>query len=144
MRSVTVADIIVRVRRWVSAAGDTAFLPDPEVVDYINEEWPRVYALYVKAYPELCRPEVTVTSTGVANYTLPDDYFETIGVDWLRDSNTACRLRRLQESERNRYSGVRSSPARAYRVLKNELVLYPTPRTGELYRHIYLPTAPTL
>lgn len=142
MRSVSVATIIVRVRRWVSAAGDTAFLPDPEVVDYINEEYPRIYALYSKAYPELFRTEVDVTSTGVATYTLPLDYFETIGVDWKQSATSTFRLRRLMESERNRYSGVTSGPARAYRVLGNTLALFPTPRTGDVYRHIYIPTAP--
>lgn len=144
MRSVTVADIIVRVRRACSAAGDTDFLPDAEVLGYINEEWPDVYALYVKAYPEMFRTEATVTSTGVAAYTLPSDYFETVGVDWQRDARTFCALRRLQEAERNRFSGTTSSPSRAYRVLKNELVLYPTPTTGQVYRHIYIPTAPVL
>lgn len=144
MRSVTVADLIVRIRRWVSAAGDTAFLPDNEVLDYLNEEWPRVYALYWKAYPELFRTEATVTSTGVAAYNLPADYLETIGVDWQRDARTFCELRRLQEAERNRFNGVTSSPARAYRVLRNQLVLFPAPVTGQVYRHIYIPTAPVL
>lgn len=142
MRSVTVANIIVRVRRAVSAAGDTVFLPDPEVVDYINEEYPRIYALYAKAFPEIFRTEVEVTSTGVATYALPADYFETIGVDWKQSASSYFRLRRLMESERNRYSGVTSGPARAFRVLGNTLALFPTPRTGDVYRHIYIPTAP--
>jgi hypothetical protein len=143
MRSVSVANIIVRVRRWVSAAGDTVFLPDAEVVDYVNEEYPRIYALYAKAFPELFRTEVDVTSTGVATYPLPADYFETIGVDWKQSATSAFRLRRLMESERNRYSGVTSGPARAYRPLGNTLALFPTPRIGDVYRHIYIPTAPT-
>lgn len=143
MRSVSVANIIVRVRRWVSAAGDTVFLPDAEVVDYINEEYPRIYAMYAKAFPELFRTEVDVTSTGVATYALPADYFETIGVDWKQSSTRTFRLKRLMESERNRYSGVTSGPSRSYRVLGNTLALFPTPRVGDVYRHIYCPTAPT-
>jgi len=143
-RSVSVANLIVSIRRAVSAAGDTQFLPDAEVVDYLNEEYPRIYALYVKAFPEFFRTEVDVTSTGVATYTLPADYFETVGVDWKQSATRTFRLRRLMESERNRYSGVTSGPARAYRVLGNTLALFPTPRNGDVYRHIYVPTAPVL
>lgn len=144
MRSVTVAALIVRIRRWVSADGDTAFLPDTEVLDYLNEEWPRVYAIYTKAYPELFRTEVETTTDGTAFRPLPADFFATIGVDYKQSASRYFRLRRLMEAERNRYNGTSSQRSRSFRVIQNSLYFYPTPPTGQVYRHIYLPTAPVL
>lgn len=144
MRAVTVAVLIPRIRRWVAAEGDTDFLPDAEVLDYLNEEWPRLYALYAKAYPESFRTEVDVVTDGTPSRPLPADWWETVGVDYQRTGGRYGRLRRLMEAERNRFAQASSSRAFAFRAIKNALFFYPTPPAGQTYRHIYVPTAPVL
>lgn len=120
-----------------------ALATEAQYVSIINDEHARLYAYYVAAEPDRYRTEATITGvSGTSAYALPSDWLATIGVDFVSGS-VREKLYRLQESDRNLYA-QQTGQARAYRVIGTNVVLYPTPLTGESYTHIYIPTAPVL
>lgn len=116
---------------------------EAQYVSVCNDEFCRLYAYYVAAEPDRFRTEETITALAATpNYDLPDDWLSTIGVDYV-SGETRFELERLQEYARNDYrqSGGHSL---AFRVIADEVILYPTPVVGQTYTHIYIPTAPVI
>lgn len=140
-RSVLASAIRDKARELADDTGGN-LLSDNRILVAIDLAWARLYSFYVQAEPDRFRTEATITTTGASAYNLPADWFSTVGLDWQQSSNIYMPVRRMQESERNMFNGQPTgSQARAYRVLGSTIALYPTPPTGQTYRHIYLPTA---
>jgi hypothetical protein len=108
----------------------------------IGRNFARLYAMYVEAEPDRYRQE-TQYEIGVDPLDLPSDWYSTIAVDYLLPGNRREPLIRLQEQDRNRFFNE-TGQARAYRIIENSIVLYPTPQNGQKYILISLPTAPIL
>jgi len=117
-----------------------------------DDDWKElISAVYAELYGELCKPGVgyfdvtdTITTTGVAAYTLPTDHIATIAVSEVM--NAAGQLRPLAElmvQERHLFKGI-TGPAMAYRFQGTQIVLYPTPPAGKTYEHVYVPAPPDL
>lgn len=144
---VLVSAILTGARREADKENDP-HVSDAELLLYMQQSWKRLYAIYAKAWPERYRTEQTITSTGVAGYAVPAAYMGTIAVDYKESPSVYIELELLQEEERNLFNGVASGRSVAYRVLGDgasaAVNLYPTPVTGQVYRHIYLPVATTL
>lgn len=141
-RSVTVQQIVDQVQILVQDP-DHALATEAQYVSFISDEYTRLYAAYVQAEPDRFRTETTISGiTGTSAYALPSDWLATIAVDYVSGSVREP-LARLQENDRNRYT-LSVGPSRAYRVIGTNVVLYPTPLTGQSYTHIYLPTATAL
>jgi hypothetical protein len=138
--SVLVSDVMLGIRRRVDAERDTDFLPDAELISYINTSMKRLHRILAEAYPERFRKEVLITSDGSPSYDLPADWLGTIGVDRQCSIDDYDPLYVLNEFERNRYPATTRATSRAYRALVGKLWLYPTPVSGQVYRHVYLPT----
>jgi len=102
---------------------------------------------YRQLYGELAKPgvgyfdtEATISTTGGATYALPSDHLWTVGVEYLVDSQGRRRpLTKLMRPERALYSGNSGQSACAYDVIGTNVVLYPTPPTGQTYYHVYIP-----
>jgi len=142
-RSVTVQQIVDQVQ-ILCQDPDHALATEAQYVGFISDEYTRLYAAYVEAEPDRFRTEATINgSTGVSAYALPSDWYATIGVDYYVSGSVRKQLHRLQENDRNRYVVSGGDPD-AYRVITTNVVLYPTPVTGQTFTHIYLPTAAPL
>ena len=142
-RSVTVQKIIDQVQ-VLCEDPDHALATEAEYISFINDEHARLYAFYVAAEPDRYRTEATITGvSGTSAYALPDDWLATIAIDFTSGSIREP-LARLQEQDRNRFANSTTGQARAYRLIGSNVVLYPSPQTGQQYTHIYLPTAPVL
>jgi hypothetical protein len=142
-RNVTVQEIVDEVQILVEDPLHK-LATEPSYVRLVNRAYARLHAFYVAAEPDRYRTEATITAiTGTAAYAMPADWLSTIGVDAVVNGTSREELQRLQEEERNDYIG-QSGQARAFRDLATNVVLYPTPLTGQTYIHIYLPTAPVL
>jgi hypothetical protein len=138
-RSVAVSTIMTRARRWANMERDTDFVTDAELIEYVDSAWTRLYKLYVAAWPERFQSEASVaTVNGTAAYALPATWFGTVGVD-VSEGGTYRALRPLQEEERNTYQTA-GAPV-GFRVVGDNLVVYPTPSSALALRHIYVPTA---
>lgn len=141
-RSVTVQQIVDQVQILCQDPGH-ALATEAQYVGFISDEYSQLYAAYVEAEPDRFRTEATITGvTGTSAYALPADWYSTIGVDYVSGS-VRKQLKRLLEVDRNQYYVSGGDPD-AYRVIATNVVLYPTPITGQSFTHIYLPTAPAL
>lgn len=141
-RSVTVQQIVDQIQILVQDP-DHALATEAQYVNFISDENTRLYAAYVAAEPDRYRTEATITGvTGTSAYALPALWLATVGVDYVSGSIRKP-LQRLMEDDRNRYFLSGGDPD-AYRVIATDVVIYPTPRTGQNFTHIYIPTAPTL
>lgn len=142
-RSVTV-QVIVDGARFLADDANGKLASTSAMVTFTDLLWARLYSFYLAAEPDRFRTEATITSDGTATYTLPTDWFSTIGIDFFFGTSNVCELERLQETERNMFVGQGSGQSRKYRLGATTIVLFPTPVLGQTYRHIYLPTAPAL
>lgn len=141
-RIVTVQQVVDQVQILVQDPNH-ALATEAQYVAFVSDEYTRLHAAYVKAEPDRYRTEATITGvTGTSAYALPADWLATLHVDFTSGSIREP-LQRLQEQDRNRYITT-SGQSRAYRLIGTNVVLYPTPLTGQSYTHIYLPTAPVL
>lgn len=118
-------------------------------IDFIDGEYARLYALYVKAEPDRYRKEEVITiqalpSNWVSN--MPNDWLATIGVDYQSSPTVRQPLMRLQEQDRNRYNEGSAGQALAYRILGIQIHLFPNVLlpVGQKYVHVYLPTPPRI
>jgi len=138
-RTFTLLQIRDRVRELVDAEQMRA-LSDLELNKRISSAYARYYAKLVK--PGLGFPtEITqtITATATSNYTLPPDHFSTMRVDYLNSSIWQplweVDIREVHEVELSNSGG----PSYAYRLAGPNLLLYPIPAIGGVYRHIYAP-----
>lgn len=147
-RSVTV-QVIVDGARFLADDATGRLASNTQMVTFTDLAWARLYSFYLLAEPDRFRTEAVLTTDGTDGSggwaALPSDWFSTIGIDYFTGSNGCVReLERLQETERNMFAGASTAQAQKYRVGASNLTLFPTPVTGQTYRHIYLPTAPAL
>lgn len=141
-RSVTVQQIVDQVQ-ILCQDPDHALATEAQYVGFVSDEYTRLYAAYVEAEPDRFRTEATIVGiTGTSAYALPATWYSTIGVDYVSGS-VRKQLRRLLEVDRNKYVFAGGDPD-AYRVVTTNVVLYPTPVTGQSFTHIYIPTATPL
>jgi len=142
-RSIPVQEIVDEVQVLIEDPLH-AVAPETEYLRRVNRHYARLHAFYVGMEPDRYRTEATITVSvaDTASYPLPEDWLSTIGIDAVV-GNQRPELVRLHEEERNDYIG-QTGQSRAFRLLGSNVVLYPTPIVGQVYRHIYLPTAPVL
>lgn len=136
-RSFTVAQLRTKARRRADQE-TTARITDDELNDYLSSAYTELYEYLAKAGLAYFESTQAITSTGVATVALPADHFQTIGVDYQLDTQRWVELANLQGQERNLFNQA-GSRSLAYRLVGGSLVFYPTPPTGQVYRHIYVP-----
>lgn len=139
-RTVTLGTLVTRCQR----RADLENQDNPSASEWkemIHLVYAELYELLVQAGMSYFDAEAVIITDGTAVYDLPDDHLASIGVDYVAD--TAGRRRQLAElmvPERNWSSGLVGAPeAAAWRFTGTNLTLYPTPPSGQEYRHIYIP-----
>ena len=157
-RSYTVQELIDRVRRRADAQHDTQWITDDEVMDYLEEEFARLWNLLLQtglSYKE--RTEEITTLADTTDYALQSDFLGVLGVDYrLSGSGNSAvwyELPQAMVSERNLHNYNTHGYARAWRIVGvvdgagavvDTLRLYPVPTAGQVYRVKYVPAAPKL
>lgn len=100
---------------------------------------------YRQVYRELALPgvgyfdtEATINTTGGASYALPSDHLSTIGIEYVVDDAGHRRpLTKLMRQERALHAG-NNGTACAYDIVGSNVILYPTPPSGQEYAHVYI------
>lgn len=131
-----------------------ALATDQELTEAANYYLAHVWRKLVRArgsdYYRKSPNAVLVTVPGTATYVLPGDFFELVGVDWIRGPNDVVRLMPFQEDERNVYQNnvgwVRNARnARImYQLQAQRIALIPVPTSVETLQLLYIPSFPTL
>lgn len=80
----------------------------------------------------------TDAAINLAALALPSDHYSTIGVDFVDGSGRRFELPELMVQERNEFSALAGTQARAWSFQGTNLVLYPPVTTGT-YKHLYVP-----
>ena len=139
-RTVTLGTLVTRCQRRCDLQNQDS----PSTADWKGE----IHLGYAELYGELAKPgvnlfdtEAVITTDGTSTYGLPDDHLATVGVDYVVDAQgTRRQLAELEVQERNWASGQTGTEALAFRQSAANIVLHPTPPTGQEYRHIYIPS----
>lgn len=137
-RIFTLGALVLRVRRITDS--ESGAPSDTEIKEWISSWYGQLHELFVATGFEYFRKEQTLTAQTTA---APSDYLGTLGIDYL-SGNTYHALRRLQPTERNRYSGQSGGQAVAFELYGNDtgapsITLWPAPSAGQSYRHRYIP-----
>jgi len=122
-----------------------AYVSKTALREEINQSIAELYDLVVQADQGYYESTDTITVvSGTASYSLPTDYYKTIGVDVQRsDGSTWINLRRYNHTERNKYSNYGGGINREwteYRVRGGNIVFTPSPTWSGSARHFYIPT----
>lgn len=131
--AVTLAQLITRIRQRTDTE-ESEFVTDAEITQLINTSYKELYGLLVRASLHRAEEVETVATNGAASYALPADFFSLIGVYRTYDQDKVP-LDRFPDKFR---PGARTGDATMYRVVGNDLVLYPKPSSGS-YDVVYIP-----
>lgn len=144
-RSVTLLELMTRAQTRADMTVDEdgeGYITTAMWSRIIDAAYCELYDLLVASGLHYFESTQSITTDGTANVALPSDYYATIGVD-ASVANEWRELTRAGVRERNRFGGT-GPWAAAYRIAGANLVLYPTPPTGQTYRHIYVPRPASL
>jgi hypothetical protein len=111
------------------------------LLGFVSDSYAELYDMLADAAPGRFETTQALASVGVATFALPADHRSTIGVDYQDSGGIWRELEAIDERDRNRYQvvGGTSLAALAYRIVGTNLTLYPTPSSGQTYRHLYVP-----
>jgi hypothetical protein len=143
-RSFTLLQLRTKVRERADIVA-SQYITDTELSGYISASYTRLYDIIVKSGLHYYDKTQTITTTGggTTDYTLPSDFYGTVGVDYQLDSQRWVEVPELMVHNRNAFLSS-GSRALAYRVVAGNISLYPAPPSGQTYRHIYIPYATNL
>jgi hypothetical protein len=138
------------VRQRANLEGATAFVPDAEVTDALNESLAETYDLIRLAVGDnYYRSQFGITTiTGQALYTLPADFLALISVDVLWSSSISLSAKKFTEAERNIFKfwntgWVYNQPV-YYQEQGSNIALIPTPTSAVQVNLNYVPACPKL
>lgn len=139
-RTISMGTLVTRCKQRcdLENAGNPS---DSEWKSYISQVYAELYSIIAETGMRHFESESNIVTTGVASYALPSDHLSTIGVDYLVNALTDQRERlvELMIQERNILRGISGgSYSRAYSVVGSNVVLFPTPPTGQTYKLIYV------
>lgn len=142
-RIFTAGEIITKARRQANMEGASGlkFVTAAEALRLTSQAWTWLHGLLVKADPDYFEETQSIITTDTDTYPLPDDYLETKRIDYAFATTDYRPLKKITSREINAYQATGSSAAQAeaYRLVGGNVVLYPTPPSGQTYRHLYIP-----
>lgn len=136
-RSLTVAQLIDRGKKRADME-DSDLLSDAEWQQNLSQVFGELYEEVADSGMRYYETEETITTDGSASYALPSDHFSSIGLDYL-DGTRRVEVEEGMIDERNRYSGSSGGRASQWAMVGANIVLYPTPASGQTYYHVYVP-----
>ena len=135
--AVALSTLRERVRQRADIENSTDFIPDSEVDTYINSSYKELHGLLLLHQMLRTETNQTITADGSFSYTLPADYFATVGV-FEQIDNTFRPVRHSTNQSRPFGLAAESADAYEYRTANDEIELYPAP-SGGTYIHNYVP-----
>jgi hypothetical protein len=138
-RNYTIAQLITRAKERADMES-TTFVDDTEWQGYINNGYAELVDLLIDARIHQFETTATITTAaGTASYAVPADHYRTLAVDYLLNSTTYIEVPQLMFEERNNYQASVGGGAYGWRLVGENVVLYPTPQSVQTYRHTYIP-----
>jgi hypothetical protein len=146
-RRFEMSTLVERCQRRADLEGDGHIAP-AEWTALISEQYGDLFNVVSESGLRYFEFTATLTTTGAAYVTEPEDHFATLRIDYLVDGTTTGQRRTLDElmpQEEAAWSGHGgTAEARAYALVDDRIYLYPTPPTGQLYEILYIPQSPEL
>lgn len=136
-RTLTGQDLIDRVR----ALGDFESDPhkdDAKIMMFLSDGYAEMYDILVSSGLMYFRTKKIYTSDGGQSYSLPDDFFGTVRVDYQYTADVVWPLREISPRELHKVTRT-GQRAFMYEAVNNNLILYPTPPAGQQYNLYYIP-----
>ncbi len=124
------------------------FVTNPEWNSYINQSYFELYDILKNNYEDwYFATPYSFQTDGSASYTLPDNFYNLLGVDLgIADNNNAwITLSKYEFIERNRfvYPNITSTYYGVfnlrYRLMGNKLFFIPTPASGQFVQVWFIP-----
>ena len=149
MSAITLATLKTRCRERADMV-DSEFIPDTELLTYINASYTELYDILVSKFEDyFVAPPTSFTIAAAATYyTLPSDFYKLRGVDYSLGGSEYVALRKFNFNERNqnRVSNriARRQPKVSYRIVGNNLYMEPGDLAPGSYRLWYTPACTLL
>lgn len=142
-RRLLMSDAVLRCKRRADKENDD-HIGTSEWKALISEQYGDLYSVVAGTGLRYFETTSTITTTGVASYDEPCALLALVGVDRIVDSSGTRRtLAEIMAGERAYFSGL-AGDATAYALVDDQLVLYPTPPSGQTYEMLYIPQPPDL
>jgi hypothetical protein len=142
-RTVTLLQLRTRIREATDTENDPHKGND-YLDDIINSEATELHGALVQIDEDIVNEKTqTIITTGTDTYQVASDHLRHKSLEYETASGYWEPLRLVSFKDRLCYQDT-SGYAVAYRLVGAKLVLYPTPTTGQTYRHVYIPTQATL
>lgn len=144
----TLAELRISIRNQADFRNDddnyeNDYVDDDELNDYINTSIGWIHGMKTQSGLSYDESEEPYTTTTSPTYPLPDDFYAPIGVDVLINGYWWSILK-LEQRERNMFQNTSNTYPSAYRIVGENLVLYPTPGAGQSVKLIYVPSPTVL
>lgn len=145
-RTFTLGALVTRVRQRADIV-NAASPSDTEIKENISSAIGELRSLlvgtglrYFESIQSISAASMTDNGDGGKYIALPADYMHTCGVDYQEVGGRQYELEELMFQERNLFAGNAGGQPHgvAYAVVGANLVIYPSPSTGQTYRHIYV------
>jgi hypothetical protein len=139
-RTYTIAQLITRTRAEADVTGADVFLTDAELQTFLDVAYAELVDLLARASIHQFETSTTITTDGTNDsFAVPADHYKTLAIDYRYATDRYSKVEPLMFEERNDYSLGINGSARGYRLVGSNIVFYPKPPSGQVYRHIYIP-----
>lgn len=140
----TLTDLILSARQKADMVNST-FIEDPEWTDYINNSYAELYDILVSRFEDYYSKTLSFTiASSSTSQTLPSDFYKFRGLDFNISGNDYITVRKFNFEERNKINRVltrtlRGVSDRQYRVMGQNILIYPVDKAPGNYRLWYIP-----
>ena len=141
-RSFTLSQIRNKVRQRADIETSRHVTP-AELDDYINICFAEYYELLVQSGQHYFEQVQAFVTPGTSTVAVNPDYFATLRLDWIPDSQRRVRIPKIEAAEIDCFRTT-GTVVGGHRVVGDNIVLYPTPPAGQSFEHLYVPAAPLL
>jgi len=131
---ITLGELRETAQQLANKPNDTT-LPVAEWNGHISAYYGRAHTMVLGKGARYFETEFTLD---LATLALPTDHRGTIGVDFITSCGARIELDELMVQDRDLFSGLTGTQARAWAVVGTNVQLFPTPTTGD-YRLLYEP-----
>lgn len=136
-RKFTVTQLTTAVRRRADLENDT-HVADAEIYEWLSTYYAELYDILVSSGLHYFETSYSFASNGGSSYALPADFYAMLRLDYVLSAETNVELKEIGLRELHHVSGT-SARAAFYRVVGENLILYPQPPSGHNYVLKYIP-----
>ena len=124
---------------------NSTFISDSELTDYINQSYAELYDIMVSRFEDYySKTEGFSILSGSTSHTLPADMYKMRALDYTLDSKNFVTVRKFNFEDRNKISRnvsrtLRGFSDRAYRIMGQQMFIYPQDAAPGTYVMWYIP-----